>query len=301
MDRIDAMRAFVAVAAHESFAEGARQLRQSPSAVTRAIGQIEAELGILLFNRTTRIVRLTDRGRVHFESCRRILDDIAAADRLVRGEDAEPRGLIDIAAPVLFGRLHVLPITLALMARYPALEARLVLSDRNVHVVDDGFDLAVRIGALPDSSLMAVRLGSVCRTVVASPAYLAARGTPAAPADLARHDVIAFANLDAVDAWHFGAGNKPVRVFPRLTVNSAAAAIAAAEAGAGITHCLSYQVREAVRAGRLVLLLPGHMPPPAPVSVLFAANRHGAPNVAAFVAAARAHFAANPLLPPAEW
>ncbi len=299
MDRLQAMRSFVAVAASGSFAEAARRLRQSPSAVTRNVSQLEAELGLLLFNRTTRVVRLTDRGRIHLESCRRILDDIDTAERIVRGADSAPRGLLTIAAPFLFGRLHILPLITTLLAQHPGLDVRLMLSDRNVHLVEDGFDVAVRIGALADSRLVAARLGSVSRVTVASPAYLAARGQPATSADLAGHDLIAFEGLETSDEWHFGA--EAVRIHPRLAVNSADAAIGAALAGAGIVRVLSYQVRDAVTDGRLRLLLSGQAPPPVPVSALYAANRHGAPNVAVFVAAAKVQFAAAPLLPPDAW
>ncbi len=301
MDRIDAMRTFVAVAARGSFAEAARHLRLAPSAVTRGVSQLEEELGLTLFNRTTRSVRLTDRGRIHLESCRQILEDFDAATRRARGEDAAPRGLLAIAAPLLFGRLHVLPVVTGLLAEHPALDVRLILSDRNVHLIEDGFDVAVRIGDLADSSLVAARLGAVCRAAVASPAYIAARGAPATPDDLGAHDLIAFDNLETGSEWHFGADSRPARVHPRLSVNSADAAIAAAIAGAGITRTLSYQVRDAVAAGQLALVLTDFTPPPVPVSAVLPANRHGAPNVAAFVAAARAHFKATPLLPPQAW
>lgn len=301
MDRIDAMRAFVAVATNASFAGAARQLRLPPSAVTRGIAQLEADLGLTLFNRTTRVVRLTERGAIHLDSCRKILDDIDAAIARVRGQDAAPRGRLNIAAPILFGRLHVLPVVTGLLAAWPDLDVRLLLSDRNVHLVDDGFDVAVRIGDLADSALVATRLGSVCRVAVASPAYLAQRGTPQRPVDLADHDLIAFENLEASNDWHFGPDNAAVRVHPRLAVNSADAAIAAAIAGAGITRTLSYQVRDAVVARQLVLVLPDLTPPPVAVSAVYPPSRHAAPNVAAFVAASRVHFRDTPLVPPDQW
>jgi DNA-binding transcriptional LysR family regulator len=304
MDRIDSLRAFVAVAHAGSFAAAARQLRMSPSLVTRAVAQLEAELGVTLFARTTRVVRLTERGAIHLDSSRRLLDDWQAAVHKVRGEDAAPRGTLSVAAPLLFGRLHIQPIIAGLLAAHPQLQARLVLSDRNVHLVDDGFDAAVRIGTLPDSSLMATRLGEVCRATVASPAYLAARGTPAVPGELAGHDLIAFENLEANNDWHFGGDGvaaEAVRIVPRLTVNSADATIAAAEAGLGITRVLSYQVEAAVKAGRLTLLLPAFTPPPVPVSVVWPSNRQAAVNVTAFVTAARTRFRAHPLVPAALW
>jgi DNA-binding transcriptional LysR family regulator len=204
-----------------------------------------------------------------------------------------------VAAPLLFGRLHVQPIVAALLAAHPALSVRLSLSDRNIHLVEDGFDIAVRIGTLADSSLMAARLGEVSRVTVASPTYLVTHGRPMAPADLGEHDLIAFESLEASNDWHFAAST--VRIAPRLTVNSADAAIAAAEAGLGITRALSYQVEAAVRAGRLVLLLENVAPPPVPVSVLWPPQRQTSANVTAFVAAARARVRDHPLLPTKAW
>lgn len=209
MDRLDAMRAFVAVATHESFAEAARRLRWSPSAVTRAVVALEDHLGQTLLSRTTRSVRLTAVGRVHLESCREILDALLAAERRVRGEDAEPRGLLTVAAPLLFGRLHVLPVVNALLAAHSALTIRLVLSDRLSHFVEDDVDVAVRIGELNDGGLVAVRVAILRRVTVASPGYFAARGEPATPADLAGHDVITFENADRGNDWRFGARDWP--------------------------------------------------------------------------------------------
>lgn len=301
MDRLDTMRIFVAVATQGSFAEAARRLRLSPSVVTRSVAQLEDRLGLTLLNRTTRSLRLTERGQVYLESCRQILDDYESAERRARGEDGEPRGEMIIAAPILFGRLHVLPIVRDLLDAHPALSVRLSLSDRNVSLVDEGIDAAVRVGELADSSLIAVRLGAVSRVVVASPDYLARRGAPAAPADLAAHDTIAFEGLDVGGAWRFGDGEKAVRVQPRLGVNSGDATIAAAEAGVGIARPLSYQVRASVEAGRLVVLLQAHAPPPMPVSIVYPARRIASANVAVFVKAARSRFRSEPLVRVEDW
>ncbi|HEX5377071.1 MAG TPA: LysR family transcriptional regulator [Phenylobacterium sp.] len=299
MDQLNAMRTFVSVATLGSFAEAARQLRLSPSVVTRSVAQLEDRLGLTLINRTTRSLRLTERGAIYLESCRQILDDIVDAERAVRGENAEPRGALKVAAPILFGRLHVLPVVNRLLAEHPALSIRLILSDRNVHLVEEGVDVAVRIGELADSSLMAVRLGAVSRVTVASPGYLASRPAPETPTDLAGHAIIAFEGLDATNEWRFRDSDPVVRVEPRLAVNSADAAIAAAEAGVGITRALSYQVRSAVEAGRLVPILRAFAPPVSPVSAVYPAGRIASPNVAAFVRAAREHFRINPM-PPIE-
>ena len=299
MDRLDAMRIYVAVARLGSFAKAARQLRLSPSVVTRSIAQLEDQLGVTLLTRTTRSVRATDRGEIYLESCQQILEDIDGAERRVRGESAEPRGGLKVAAPIAFGRLHVLPVVNRMLTDHRALSVRLTLSDRNALLVDEGVDVAVRIGDLADSSLIAVKLGAVSRVLVASPAYLARHGAPSSPADLAALDAIAFESMDATNEWRFG--EKAVRLEPRLSVNSADAAIAAAEAGIGITRALSYQVEAAVLAGRLVPILRSFAPPPSPVSAVYPARRIGSANVAAFVKAARDHFRANPVVPLEEW
>jgi DNA-binding transcriptional LysR family regulator len=294
MDYLDSMRTFAAVAKAGSFAEAARKLRLSPSVVTRSIAQLEEHLGHVLLSRTTRSVRVTERGRIYLDRCDQILDDVNDAERLVRGEDAELRGELTVAAPVMFGRLHVLPVVGVLLAAHRALAVRLVLSDRNAHLVDDGVDVAVRIGELADSAAIAVKLATVQRTVVASPSYVATRGAPKTPKDLVGHDVIAFESIELTNEWRFR-DDKAVRVTPRLTLNSADAAISAAEAGLGITRALSYQVQASVRVGRLVVLLPAYAPHELPVSAIYSTRRGAASSVAAFVSAARERFRASPL------
>jgi DNA-binding transcriptional LysR family regulator len=301
MDRLEAMRTFVAVAKLGSFAEAARKLRRSPSVVTRAIALLEDELGLTLLLRTTRSLRLTEGGEVYLDNCQQILADIDSAERRARGEDAEPRGHLKIAAPIVFGRLHVVPVIRSLLRTYPNVSIQLSLSDRNVHLVDEGVDAAVRIGELSDSSLIAVKLAEVSRVAVASPAYLKKRGIPNAPDELAGHDIIAFEGVGIVDDWRFDPRRKLVRLEARLTVNSADTAIAAAEAGVGITRPLSYQVEAAVRAGRLTPILQQFAPPPSPVNAIYPLRRVPSANVAVFVKAARAYFKANPLAPVTEW
>src|SRR3984957_8652451 len=176
MDQLQTMRTFVAVASLGSFAEAARQLRLSPSVITRSVADLEDRLGLVLLNRTTRSVRLTERGEIFLGSCRQVLEDIEGAERRVRGEDAEPRGSLKVAAPILFGRLHVLPIINRVLRDYRDVAVELTLSDRNAHLVDEGVDVAARIGELADSSLIAVKLGVVSRVVVGRPAFLNERG-----------------------------------------------------------------------------------------------------------------------------
>jgi DNA-binding transcriptional LysR family regulator len=301
MDRLGAMRIFVAVATLGSFAEAARQKRLSPSVVTRSIAQLEDELGLTLLSRTTRSVGVTERGRIYLESCQQILADIDEAERRVRGENAEPRGELKVTAPIVFGRLHVLRVIDRLLRQHQALSIRLTLSDRNLHLVEEGIDVAVRIGELADSNLIAVRLGVVSRVLVASPAYLEQHGIPLSPAKLADHDIIAFENVSATNEWRFSAGEALVRVKARLAVNNADTAIAAAEAGMGITRALSYQVQESVMARRLIPILQSFAPPPIPVSAVYPARRIASASLTTFVRTARDQFKIHPLVPVEDW
>ncbi|MBS0409938.1 MAG: LysR family transcriptional regulator [Proteobacteria bacterium] len=285
MDRLDAMRIFVAVAELESFAAAARRLRLSPAAATRAVAGLEDHLGLMLLNRTTRSVRLTERGAIYLESCRRVLADLEDGERLARGEDADPRGALTVSAPILFGRLHVLPVVETLLRRHPRLDIRLILSDRFVSLVEEGVDVAVRIGEMADSTLVARKVSEVQRVLVAAPAYLAARGVPRTPADLETHDIVAFEGVDQALDWRIG-GGQAQRLRPRLSVNSADAALAAVENGLGITRALSYQVLEGLAAGRLRLVLQDFAAPPVPVSLAHPAARLRSANVGAFITAA---------------
>ncbi len=288
MDRLAALKTFVLVADHRSFAEAARRLRVSPTAASRAVAALEHDLGVTLVRRTTRSVRLTPEGESYVERCRRVLDDLDDAERSLRGEDAAPRGALAIAAPVVFGRMHVLPIITDLLRAHAALHVRLTLNDRLVRLVEEGIDVALRIGDLADSTLHALRVAEVRRVLVASPAYLEARGAPADVAALAAHDLVVFESFAQNGEWRFGPdAGPPLRANPRLLTDSVESAIDAAIAGVGITRVLSYQVQAHVQAGRLRYVLEGAEPPPAPVSLVFQANRRRAPNVAAFVAAAQ--------------
>lgn len=282
------MRTYLAVVDLGSFAEAARRLRLSAPAVTRAVAMLEDDLGTALLTRTTRALRLTERGALYADRCRALLADLDDLRSQVRGEDATPRGVLSVTAPVVFGRLHILPVAEALMAQHPDLDIRLTFVDRVTHLVEEGFDLAVRIGSLSDSALIAVRLAEVRRVVVGSPAYLAAQGSPVIPADLRQHRIVSFDGVGATDDWRFEPNGLSVRVQPRLRVNLAEAAIDAVTRGAGLTRVLSYQVATAIRAGKLQIVLAGHEPPPMPVSLVYAASRRASANVQAFVRAARA-------------
>ncbi len=297
MDRLETLKVFVTVADKASFAEAARSLRISPTAATRAIAALEESLGATLLRRTTRSVSLTADGAAYLERCRHALDDLDDAARSLRGENAEPRGLLVVTAPIVFGRMHVRPIVSQLLRTHPKLDVRLTLTDRVVRLVDEGVDVAVRIAELPDSSLHALRVGEVRRVLVASPGYLAARGTPATAAALHDHDLIAFDNFSRNGEWRFaGPGRAVIRFKPRLLTNSVDAAIDAAIDGLGVARVLTYQVMHHVAGGRLTLVLDDVAPPPAPVSILYQANRQRSPNVRAFVAAARRYFSERPIV-----
>jgi DNA-binding transcriptional LysR family regulator len=288
MDRLLALRTFAAVARLHSFAAAARQLRLSATAASRAVALLEDELGTQLLLRTTRSVSLTQEGAAYLEACQSALEQIDDAARSIRGEGADPRGRLVVAAPVVFGRMHVLPIVTRLLRAHPRLSVQLLSADRIVALAEDGIDIAVRIGDLADSALQHVSLTDVRRILVASPGYLAARGTPTEASHLAHHDLIAFDTFTQNSEWRFGAHGRPaVRVEPRLLANDVETAIEAAVAGLGITRVLSYQVVARIAEGGLCRILRDAEPPPIPVSLVFPSNRKGSANVRAFIAAAR--------------
>ena len=277
MDRIDAIAAFVAVAEAGSFVGAARRLGRSPAGLTRAVAALEERLGTRLFTRTTRVVTLTDAGRRHLERCQLILRDVAALESGAAAEREDAAGALVVTASVVFGRLHVVPIVTELLRRHRGVDVRLELSDDVVPLVESGIDVGIRIAHLPDSSLKAMRVGSVRRALYASPAYLAAHGEPPSPPDLPQHATVAFpAPAQPTTRWTLGRGRtrRTVAIAPRLTVNLAEPAIDAAVAGLGITRVLSYMVDHLVRAGALRPVLEAYEPPPIPVHVVHPAGRH---------------------------
>ncbi len=286
MDRIDGWTTFAAVAEGRSFAAAARKLGRSPAAVTRAVAALEQRLGARLLNRTTRSVALTDVGARALEATRRALAAFEELEGVAAAERQEPRGRLAVTAPVVFGRLHVLPVVEAFLRDHPAASVSLTLLDRVVSLVDEGLDVAVRLGQLPDSSLRAVRVGEVRRGVYASPRVLKAGGTPRTPQALGRHACVACLAVTPVpDRWTFERDGRrfAVQVTPRLIVNTAEAAIDAALAGVGPTCLLSYQVDAHVRAGRLERVLGAFEPPAVPVQVVIPSGRFVTPTVRAFV------------------
>jgi DNA-binding transcriptional LysR family regulator len=284
MDRFQTMQAFVAVAECGGFAAAARKLGQSPPAVTRAVAALEARLGTRLFRRTTRSVHLTESGERFLIDCRRILQDIAEAEDAAVGTHAIPRGELRVTAPVLFGRMYVTPILVDFLDRYPEVSAETLFVDRIVNLMDEGQDVAIRIGHLPDSSLTAIRAGSVRLVTFATPEYLDSRGTPATPDDLPNHRLIHSRALGhGLDwAYHCNGATVAVPMRPRLQMNTNDAVIEAVMRGWGISRLLSYQVAPPIREGRLVTILEEYEPPPLPIHIVHQEGRMVSAKLRAF-------------------
>jgi DNA-binding transcriptional LysR family regulator len=270
MDRLEAMSILLAVVDAGSLSAAARRLGMPLPTVSRKVAELEAHLRARLLHRTTRQLSLTEAGAAYVAACRRILDEVGEAERIATGEYGAPKGELAVTAPIVFGRLHIVPVVAEFLAQYPEIRIKLLLTDRVVHLMEEQIDVALRIGELPDSTLMASRIGTVRPVVCASPAYLAQRGLPAGPEALAAHDCIGFDVLESRRAWVFGDGKSTVSVpvIPRLEVNTAEAAIAAATLGVGLIRVLSYQVAEAVGNGALDVILQDYEPAPLPVSLV---------------------------------
>ncbi|WP_295996777.1 LysR family transcriptional regulator [Rugamonas sp.] len=270
MNRLDSMSILIAVVDAGSLSAAARRLNTPLATVSRKVAELETHLNTRLLHRTTRQLSLTEAGASYVAACRRILEEIGEAERAATGEYAAPKGEIVVTAPVVFGRLHVVPVVAEFLAHYPEIDINLVLTDRVVHLMDEHADVAVRIGQLPDSALMAMGVGTVRRVVCASPDYLAAFGVPAGPQDLAAHECITFEVLASKRAWVFGSGRSElsVPVRSRLAVNTAEAAIAAAVLGVGLVRVLSYQVADALREDALRVVLDQYESAPLPISLV---------------------------------
>ncbi|MXN65510.1 LysR family transcriptional regulator [Stappia sp. GBMRC 2046] len=285
MDRLHTMQVFVAVADAGSFARAATRLKLSPPAVTRAVSSLEDRLGVRLFNRTTRSLSLTEAGEDYLSECRRLLEDIEGVEQIVRGRAATASGHLRVTAPVTFGRKCTTPLLSDFLHAHPRITATLLCLDRVVDIVEEGIDIAVRIAHLPDSTLLARRIGHVRQVMVASPDYLANAPRLKTPADLERHRTITTSALAHAGNWRLIRDGKPYSapISPCLDVNDAAAAIAEAERGGGLVMALSYMVEDAVRDGRLKLLLDRFMPDPVPVSLVYPPTRKLSGKVRAFV------------------
>jgi DNA-binding transcriptional LysR family regulator len=285
MDRLLLMSVFVAVAEEEGFAAGARRMAMSPPAVTRAISTLESHLDVKLLNRTTRHVRVTEAGQRYLDDARRVIASADEADEAAAGINAAPRGHLAVTAPVLFGKLYVTPGIVEYLQRYPDMQVSALFLDRVVNMMEEGIDVGVRIGELPDSSFKALKVGQVRRVVCAAPAYLATHGMPKTPDTLSKHDIIASNSVTHTAEWRFAQAGKAklVRLTPRLSVSSNDAAIAAAVQGAGITRLLSYQVAPQIASGELKILLGKFEPTPLPIHVIHREGRTASTKIRAFV------------------
>lgn len=285
MDRFHLMGVFVAVVDANGFAGAARKLAISPPAVTRAVNELESHLGLRLLTRTTRTVRVTDAGERYVQDCRRILAEVADADESVTGQHSAPRGRLTLTAPILFGCKYVTPIVTEYLQRYPEVSASCMFLDRIVNMVDEGVDVAIRVGELPDSTMQAIRVGQVRRVVCASPAYLKAQGIPLAPSDLQQHAIVSANSATPNPEWRMVEAGAPraIRLQARMTTTTNDSAIAAVVAGFGLTQLLSYQVADHLRGRKLKTVLTAYEPEPVPVHVVHREGRQASHRVRAFI------------------
>ncbi len=285
MDRFNELKVFVSVAENGGFAKAAARLRSSPPAVTRTVAALEQRVGVQLFNRTTRMVSMTEAGRRFLEHARRILTDLDVAESELAGESTMPSGHLTITSPVTMGRMMLPSIVTDFLHAHPHVTAKVLLFDRITNLIEEGIDVGLRVGQLPDSSLIARQVGEVGRILVASPAYLSKHGRPKDPTDLKRHSMIAFTGLLPSREWVFGEAKTARRITlkPRFEINDAAAAIAAAEGGGGITIALSYMVARQIGERRLQQVLGSFAPSAVPVQLVYPESRLVAPKVRAFV------------------
>ena len=285
MDRFHLIHVFVAVVDTNGFAGAARKLNMSPPAVTRAINELETHLGLRLLTRTTRTVRVTDAGERYVQDCKRILAEMLEADESVSGMHSSPKGRLTITAPVLFGGMYVTPVVTEYLTRYPGVSASCLFLDRVVNLLDEGVDVAVRIGELPDSTMQAIRVGQVRRVICAAPSYLKAHGIPTSPDDLHAHTIISASGVTPSPEWKLVEKGNPrtIRLQARMITTTNDSAVAAAVGGFGVTRLLSYQVAEHLRNGTLKTVLPDFEPPALPVHVVHREGRTASQRVRAFL------------------
>lgn len=285
MDQIQVMNIFVAVAEEQGFAAASRRLNLSPPKVTRAIASLENKLGVKLFNRTTRYVRVTDAGYRYFNDVKRILNDLEMANEAAQGINATPQGLISVTAPVLFGQLFVLPSVIEYLNLYPKTSVNSVFLDRVVNLLEEGYDLGIRIGDLPDSSMRAKKVGRVRLVLVASPEYIERHGIPRHFSQLNQHSTIETRSGNFTPDWKFIENEKTFHqhIKSRLKVTSNQAAINAAEAGFGIARVVSYQVAEQLAQGKLKIVLSEYEQPPLPINIIHREDRFSSAKVRAFI------------------
>jgi DNA-binding transcriptional LysR family regulator len=275
MDRLESMSILVSVVEHGSLSAASRKLSVPLASVSRKISELEAHLGTKLLNRTTRSLELTDSGRTYLAACTRILEQISEVERIASGEYSAPKGKLLITAPVVFGRLYIVPIVTEFLKLYPEIDVRLLLADRVLDMTEEHIDVAVRMGELPDSTMTAIRIGSIREVVCGSPAYFAKRGTPQTPKDLSKHDCITIDSLSSPASWFFPRGRASVSIpiRSRLTVSTVDAGLDAALSGSGIIRALSYQVARLEKAGKLKVILKDFESEPWPANLIYTGNQ----------------------------
>lgn len=297
MDRLQSLEVFVAVAEAQSFAQGARALGISAPSATRGVNELEDRLGAQLFSRTTRAVRLTDIGRAYLEEVRGILEDLTGANEAVTGAIGRPKGMLRLTSPAEFGRIHVTPLIAQYLDLHPDVSASVMMVDRVVNLVEEGLDIGVRIGTLPSSGLMAVKVGHVRQVVCGAPAYFAEHGTPQTPADLIHHKIVSATSRTRHDAWRFGkARETSAKITPRLLVSSVAAATSLATSGWGLTRVLSYQIGPELLSGSLKIVLEDFEPAPLPIHLVHYEGRRVSTKLRSFLDFARDQLRQSPVL-----
>jgi DNA-binding transcriptional LysR family regulator len=298
MDRFQEMKVLLAVAQAQSFAGGARLMRMSPPSITRVIAGLEKRLGVLLLARSTRSLRLTEAGRRYVEDCKRILLEVEAAEELASGSGMQARGDLTVTASVMFGEQYLIPLITEYLAVHPEVTVNTLLVDRLVNLVDEGVDVAVRIGELPDTSLRAVKVGQVSMVVCAAPSLLDRVGRPVQPADVMKLPIVMSSASALLTDWRFTVGNKTLTLHPspRMVVNSNHASIKAASMGWGLTRAFSYQVADSVAKGELEILLKDYQTPVLPVHILYQSGERISAKVRTFVDYCSARLAADSAL-----
>ncbi|WP_241262822.1 LysR family transcriptional regulator [Parahaliea mediterranea] len=281
MDKLEAMRVFTAVVEQGSFVDASRALDLSAPAVTRSVARLESALGVPLFHRSTRHVRLTDSGQRYYTHVKGVLESVQEAEAAVTGSYAEPHGQLTVTAPALFGHKYVVPIITEYVMTHGRVSVNSLFLDRVTNLLEDNLDVAIRIGALADSGLFATHVGDTHRVVCAAPDYLAERGIPRTPADLAEHDIVHATAVEPLTAWAFG--KQKVKVAPRLQCNQNSAAVRAAVMGMGVTRVMCYQVADELAAGTLQLLLEDFEPPSLPIHVVYLEGRKANAKIRSFV------------------
>lgn len=300
MDKLDAMKVFVEVARQKSFVGASTSLNLSAPAVTRYIAFLENLLGIKLFNRTTRHVSLTEPGAQYLNDSKRIIEEIKEAEEAVSGIYTEPKGTLTITAPVLFGEQYILPIVIDFLSQNKNVEVKVLFSDNITSLIEEGLDIAIRIGHLKDSSLYASQLGVMRRIVCGSPEYFAQNAKPISPADLSEHNIIFPTTFESSPVWHFvNKGKKEfVKLKPRLCCNQNSAALKAAIQGFGLTRLMSYQVGEELAKGTLESVLTCYEEAPLPINIIHMEGRRVNAKVRAFLDLAKLHLQKNPFINP---